>query len=73
MTDDWSGKPEHEGWHWLERRRDGVLRIGYWHPERLNWWGRRRRGRTRPMSDLRVKQFYAYRGFVEPPPAQARL
>ena len=67
MTDDWSGKPEREGWQWLERRRDGVLRIAYWHPNRLNWWVADDEGRTRPMSDTRVKQLYAYRAFVEPP------
>jgi hypothetical protein len=26
-------------------------------------------GRTQPMSDLRVKEVYTYRAFVEPPPA----
>jgi hypothetical protein len=26
-------------------------------------------GRTQPMSDLRVKEVYAYRAFVEPPSA----
>ena len=39
-----------------------------WHPQCLNWWVADDEERTRPMSGLRVKQFYAYRGFVEPPP-----
>ena len=29
---DWNGKPEGAGWHWLERRKDGTLRMAYWHP-----------------------------------------
>jgi hypothetical protein len=68
MTD-WDGTPARAGWHWLERRHDRALRIAYWHPKRLNWWVSDEEGRTRPMSDLRVKEVYTYRAFVEPPPA----
>ena len=57
MTE-WDAKPEREGWHWLERRSDGALRIAYWHPKRVNWWVSDDEGRTSQMSDLRVKQSY---------------
>jgi hypothetical protein len=65
---DWDEKPVRAGWHWLERRKDGALRMAYWHQQRLNWWVAVDEGRTQPMSDLRVKEVYAYRAFVEPPP-----
>jgi hypothetical protein len=71
MTE-WDGKPARAGWHWLERRKDGALRRAYWHPKRLHWWVAVEEGRTQPMSDLRVKQTYIYRAFVEPPPASKR-
>ena len=43
--------------------------MAYWHQHRLNWWVAVEEGRTQPMSDLRVKEVYTYRAFVEPPPA----
>jgi hypothetical protein len=67
MTE-WNGKPVRAGWHWLERRKDGAPRMAYWHQHRLNWWVAVEEGRTQPMSDLRVKEVYTYRAFVEPPP-----
>ena len=66
-VDEWSSKPGREGWHWLERLQDKTLVIAYWRPHRLNWWVADEEGRTRPMSDQRVRMLYAYRGFVEPP------
>ena len=71
MTD-WNGKPERVGWHWLERRKDGALRMACWHPHRLNWWISDEEGRTRPVSELQVKQTYTYRDFVVPPPASTK-
>jgi len=50
-------------------RKDGALRMAYWHQHRLNWWVAVEEVRTQPMSDLRVKEVYTYRAFVEPPPA----
>ena len=67
MPDDWNGKPDCEGWHWLVRLRDKVLVMAYWHPDRLHWWVADEEGRTRPMSDMRVRMLYAYRDYVEPP------
>ena len=67
MTNDWNGKPEREGWHWLERLRDNVPVMAYWHPHRVHWRVTDEDGRTRPMSDMRVRMLYAYRAFVEPP------
>jgi hypothetical protein len=32
-------------------------------------WVAEEEGRTQPMSDLRVKEVYTSRAFVEPPPA----
>jgi hypothetical protein len=66
---EWNGKPARTGWHWLERRKDGALRMAYWHQHRLNSWVSDEDGRTRPMSDLQFKQTYTYRDFVVPPPA----
>jgi hypothetical protein len=71
MTE-WEGKPGRAGWHWLERRKDGTLHMAYWHPHRLNWWVSDEEGRTRPMSDLQVKQTYTYRDFVVPPPVSKK-
>jgi hypothetical protein len=67
MTE-WNGQPVRAGWHWLERRKYGALRMAYWHQHRLNWWVVVEEGRTQPMSDLRVKEVYTYRAFVEPQP-----
>jgi hypothetical protein len=61
------GRAARAGWHLLERRKDGALRMAYWHQHRLNWWVAVEEGRTQPMSDLRVKEVYTYRAFVEPP------
>ena len=72
MTADWNGKPERAGWHWLKRRHDKVLRMAFGDPKRLNWWVAVEEGRTQPMSDLRVKEVYTYRAFVELPPASKK-
>jgi hypothetical protein len=68
----WDGKPERAGWHWLERRHDKGLRMAFGDPKRLNWWVSDEEGRTHPISDLRVKQTYIYRAFVEPPLASKK-
>jgi hypothetical protein len=49
--------------------RTGLCAWPYWHQHRLNWWVAEEEGRTQPMSDLRVKEVYTSRAFVEPPPA----
>ena len=46
--------------------------MAYWHPHRLNWWISDEEGRTRPMSELQVKQTYTCRDFVAPPRASKK-
>jgi hypothetical protein len=46
--------------------------MAFGDPKRLNWWVSDEEGRTHPMSDLRVRQTYLYRAFVEPPPASKK-
>jgi hypothetical protein len=51
--------------------KDGALRMACWHPHRLNWWVAVEEGRTQP-SDLRVKEVYTYRAFMEPLPTSKK-
>ena len=44
--------------------------MAYWHPHRLHWWVADEEGRTRPVSDMRVRALYKYRAYVEPPPKE---
>lgn len=68
---EWDGVPSGPGWHWLQRRRDGALRMGHW-SRIAGWRVADSLARTSLRSERRVASLYCHRAVVILP-SQATL
>lgn len=67
MTEPWDGKPHRDGWHWLNRKRDGQPRMAYHERAVAFWRVADTSGRTVIMSEGKTARLYEHCRHVEPP------
>jgi len=64
---DWNGVPQKDGWHWLNRQRDGAMRMGHYRRTDGFWRVADEIGRTNIADGSKVAKRFTYVCEVQQP------